>query len=337
MKIILYLILILNITFAQDNSKKFEFLFGKEYRASLGGYQFDGVDDFVSVANNANLNFGTGDFSIEWQGVWQSGVIYFANKRSGSAGYQIYLFSNQFNLYLQGASTRVLNYSLVSGASYHINISIQRSSIATIYVNGSSVGTIDVSMDAANIISTTALLAFGSNLSGTFTTGNYYLSRLYNKALSQSEVTSLYNGQRITDGLVAEYLPSNAGRIGWVETVNKLHGQTSGSPLSNNVTDRVNYQDVKTLVTGNTTLTNIVPENYFLREIRIENNTANVFTMNISGVSSGGTDIATTSVAASSTTTLQVNKSFYAQTTIYLQSSNWNSSSSSVYFVFEPL
>jgi hypothetical protein len=204
-------------------------------------------------------------------------------------------------------------------------------------------GTLQTTFTLTSVTDLTTTIAMrimgGISSSGErFMSGIFQNLLLYNKALSPSEVTSLYNGQRITDGLVAEYLPSNAGRIGWVETSgNKLHGQTSGSPLSNNVTDRVNYQDVKTLVTGNTTLTNIVPENYFLREIRIENNTANVFTMNISGVSSGGTDIATTSVAASSTTTLQVNKSFYAQTTIYLQSSNWNSSSSSVYFVFEPL
>ena len=55
-------------------------------------------------------------------------------------------------------------------------------------------------------------------------------------------------------GCVAEYLPENAGRIGWIETMNGLHGSTSGSPICLNTEQRpLVYRDVKLAIANTAT------------------------------------------------------------------------------------
>jgi len=141
-------------------------------------------------------------------------------------------------------------------------------------------------------------------------------------------------------GCVAEYLPENAGRIGWIETMNGLHGSTSGSPicLTAEQSSQV-YKDYKSTVTGNTTLTSIIPKRYILKQIIIENTTANTFTLNIGSSTSGGTDIVNGASIVSGLTTITINKTFSltADQTLYLQSSNWNSSSNNFYFIMEKI
>jgi len=140
-------------------------------------------------------------------------------------------------------------------------------------------------------------------------------------------------------GCVAEYLPENAGRLGWIETQNGLHGQTSGSPIAITPEQKsFDYHDVKTFVTGNTTLTSVIPKGYMLKTIVIENTTANAFTLNVGSSTSGGTDVVNGAViSASGLTTITINKTFSmsADQTLYLQSANWNSSSSNIYLTME--
>src|SRR5690606_377613 len=99
-------------------------------------------------------------------------------------------------------------------------------------------------------------------------------------------------------GCVAEYLPSNAGRLGWIETMNGLHGSTSGSPVSLNAEQRpVIYRDVKLSIANTaTTLTNIVPKGYRIASIRAVGSDS--LTAIKIGTSSGGEQ-----VVASTTTT----------------------------------
>ena len=105
-------------------------------------------------------------------------------------------------------------------------------------------------------------------------------------------------------GCVAEYLPENAGNLGWVESSgNQLSGQTPGSPISLNVAKRpMQYRDIKKGITNAaTTLTGLVPRGYIIKSIRLKGS-ASLTAVKI-GTSSGGEQIVA-STSASTTASL---------------------------------
>lgn len=158
-------------------------------------------------------------------------------------------------------------------------------------------------------------------------------------ASATSGTLVLDNISLIHIGCTAQY--KDFGRLGAIETMNGLHATSAGSPKALAPEQRVkNYNDVKTLVTGNTTLTSAVPKNYMLKQIVVENTTANAYTLNVGSSTSGGTDVVNgASIAASGLTTITVNKVFStsAAQTLYLQSAAWLSSSSTFFLIMEAL
>jgi len=132
-------------------------------------------------------------------------------------------------------------------------------------------------------------------------------------------------------GCVAEYLPNYAGKFGWLETQNRLHGSTSGSPVTASAGLFEHYKDVKLSVTGHTTLTNVVPKEYRLKGILFNNTTANTVVINV-GTSGGGTDVVNAQSVPAGLTFVSLAKIFSltADQTLYISSSNWNSASVNV-------
>lgn len=126
----------------------------------------------------------------------------------------------------------------------------------------------------------------------------------------------------ISLGCVAEYLPQNAGSIGWIETQNMLTGQTSGSPINVNIDQRpLIYRDVKLAIANTaTTLTGIVPKGYQIYAIR-GLGTASLTGVSI-GTSSGGTQVVNADTASTTAKILTLAGNVYnetADTTLYAQ------------------
>jgi hypothetical protein len=121
---------------------------------SYSGY-FDGTGDYLTVPANTAFDLGTGNFTIE---CW----FYYASTPPAAAGYD-YLWGlgsngvNGLGLYIQGAVPKIWNGSSILSTSgtisattwYHIAV-VKNSSTLTVYLNGTSIGSV----------------AFSSNLSG---------------------------------------------------------------------------------------------------------------------------------------------------------------------------
>ena len=130
---------------------------------------FNGSSQYLSIANNAAFNL-TGDFTIE---CW----FYYTSTPPASSGYD-YLWGlggnniNGLGLYIQGGVPKIWNGSSILSTSatilgttwYHIVV-VKNSSTLTVYLNGTSIGSV----------------AFSSNLSGGGVSG-FNIARWINAA-----------------------------------------------------------------------------------------------------------------------------------------------------------
>jgi hypothetical protein len=83
---------------------------------------------------------------------------------------------------------------------------------------------------------------------------------------------SIDNIEIIPLGCTFEIKPDGWGRLGVFDSQNGNHGTTFGNPISLTSEQRENiYRDIKTNITGNTTLTNVVPKGYKIKSLIIDN------------------------------------------------------------------
>ncbi|NPV12729.1 MAG: LamG domain-containing protein [Ignavibacteria bacterium] len=179
-----------------DSEKRIQ-LIEDNNSGDVSGYWFDGVDDYVQVADNDNLDFGTGNFSLEVY--FKTGV----NIPSGSLvlldksdyfnnGYSLFYNQTYFRFNIDDGTT----YSLIStqvpqpNKLYHL-VAVKSGNIIFLYINGILEGTLNC---PNNTISNSYPLQFNRTGTGT-ALGNHklFFARLYNRALTQSEVIELYN------------------------------------------------------------------------------------------------------------------------------------------------
>ena len=168
---------------------------------------FDGSYDHVDIADNANLDFGTNDFSIE---VWakhgtrratHGNREYLVDKGSAYA-IQLPNNSDYLEAYLNDGSGSLTitatSGSILDDKWHHIAFSYVREDKVYMYVDGILVGSGDISSHSGNIGSATAVRI------GNSTSGNPYnfegeisTVRLFQYALSAEDVRSLYNGKPV--------------------------------------------------------------------------------------------------------------------------------------------
>ena len=178
-------------------------------------FTYNGTSSTTSVANNALLEPGSGDFSLE---AWvyysaiagSSRVIVGKTDGGGSAdwGYGLRTGSNGGTYMEVGngtTSTTSPSYTVTTGQWYHIvgvYTNVASNSIE-LYVNGVSQGSNSHSF--ASVKNTTRPLFFGSFDGGaTFAQwfdGRIGITRLYNTALTSAQVLQNYNANRSTYGL----------------------------------------------------------------------------------------------------------------------------------------
>lgn len=315
----------------------------------IGGYIFDGVNDYVTIPNSANFQFGTGDFSVEWYGVVTSTVelgrmIYCLDVHSAVRGYDLYIRTGETLFARIGDGTNAVTSDAITiplNTPLHIVVTYDRDANMTIYINAISSHTKAIT-SVTGAVNPAVAMEFGRNAASIYAKEKTYLIRLYNKVLSAVEIASIYNNGRpdlyklpysdtaanqtsltsgtltigkryrlkdfiagddftnvgaasnadgvefiatgitpttwtnssevIPIGCVAEYLPHNAGSLGWIESSgNQLSGSTSGSPICLTKESRPpHYRDIRKTIAANTntTLTGIVPRGYKIVSIR---------------------------------------------------------------------
>lgn len=173
------------------------------YGEPVGGYLFDGTNDYVIVTDNANLDFGTKDFSLSMlillSDYTPSAEKILLEKHASNLGYKL-LLTTDGKLKLQfgnGSDFTTYSYttdalSLTDGTLYHIAISATRSSNALFYVNGVLRKTVDISGSVSQTLDNTGALNIMGN--GTaYHNGLVFLIRAFNRVITQTEIIKLYN------------------------------------------------------------------------------------------------------------------------------------------------
>ncbi len=168
-----------------------------------GAVLFNGISspppDYVKIPHHADLNFGTGDFSID---AWilnkggASGVETIVSKLSGS-GYRFFLDSGQLGLKLvttSGSSSSYLTPISLDGNWHHVAVTVDRSnSIGTWYIDGVSTGP-TFSPISGNLDNTFPLsIAASAGPLTDFFIGVIDELELFNRVLSPDEVQAIFN------------------------------------------------------------------------------------------------------------------------------------------------
>jgi hypothetical protein len=189
--------------------------------ANNGSVFLDGVDDYVNIGNQANLQMGTGDFTVcLWIKMNNPPIsslnilIWSKNAPAAAAGYGIGFFygGGNSNKLLWGTANGSTAVEILSqnafpellGAWGHIVMVRQNGSTnnGCFYINNqyqsiaSSATMINVNTNTDMVIGNTSD-RYGSY----WTKGNYAIAQIYNRALSASEVSQNYNAQKSRFGL----------------------------------------------------------------------------------------------------------------------------------------
>lgn len=317
-KIILFLIMVIGL-----NAQGVFDLLGtaqriKALNVNPSYVSFDGVDDYYSVADNDNLDFGTGDFSvvIRIKTAQTSNATIMRGNTSGNSRIVVEMISNKivFRTLAVSSDFYLTSNTSINDGEWH-TITLTRSattSEAFVYVDGQPDNSTS-GITVGDVIHTGILYIGQSGSGGTYFDGEIGQVKLYNRALSASEISNttdggLYNyghpelatsDTSITNYLVGWWDADNATSYSWIDKSGlNNHKQASGSPL---VTRNKNINTIKQFkgsiaANTNTTLTSIIPKGYRIVAIRAQSGSA-LAAIKI-GSSSGGEQ-----VVASTTTT----------------------------------
>lgn len=201
-------------------------------------YEFDGVDDYASIADDNSLDFGTGDFSIEWYGnLYDSPATatYIFAKYASSVGYYWEQQPNSNHIYTvirgSGEANYIAQYRDIFTDGELCHFVWTRGTTQKLYKNGvlqtpyATSGSIN-----SNTITNTGSLYLGS-LTGSadFNESKSRRIRQYTSELTQTEVTTLKNGGTVT-GAVLDLQPKNITAPTWIDTSgNGNDGTVSGA------------------------------------------------------------------------------------------------------------
>lgn len=183
----------------------------------VGAFEFDGIDDYVEIADDDALDFGVGDFSVD---MWvktddDSGVKVLLDKRSEPAtgdvqGYSAYIIGgvlgfqladgNGTSLCSTAPTSSCTNFDsstfIADGEWHFIAVTVDRDSTTGLkfYVDGALVASADATL-RANSLDNGHPLRIGSRSSteAGLLQGSIDEIELFNRILTDEEVLALYN------------------------------------------------------------------------------------------------------------------------------------------------
>lgn len=177
------------------NGNNFSLVNGPTFNsANLGSIVFDGVDDY-----SINANFKYSPFTYD---------IYF----KGGSGYISRLFGYGWGLYVNSpgqlavwvdtnTSHRSTTTNIAYDSSLITNITIVFANSAfSLYKNGTFLQT--VATPGSSVYSTTTQFTIGADtIASSLFTGNIYLAKMYNRALTSAEITQNFTSTKTRYGL----------------------------------------------------------------------------------------------------------------------------------------
>ncbi len=164
---------------------------------------FNGSSGKVDVGNKSQLSFGTGNFSIAtWVKPNGSNLSYSAIVSKYSVGFGYFITLNGFipRIFLNDSVPAAGNYlwsdcgttGLVNNKWSQFVVTFQRNGNAVCYINGVSTGVLDISTENGNLDNTEHFVIGEELPDTTYFKGGIDDVRVYNRVLSQAEVTELY-------------------------------------------------------------------------------------------------------------------------------------------------
>ena len=139
---------------------------------------FDGSGDYLTVPASTALDFGTGDFTVEWWQYWNGtqssyGTLYNNNYSSApNLTIQTNANVNQYIVYMNGTSTTITESSAASANQWYHYAVVRNGTTVTIYRNGVSTGSTTYSGNVGSSVTT----YIGTGGPGPFTITASYLS-----------------------------------------------------------------------------------------------------------------------------------------------------------------
>jgi hypothetical protein len=165
---------------------------------STHSYSFDGTNNYISIPDSADFDFGTGDWSTSfWIKTSQinSYPTIISRKHTGTANeWAIFLEAGKIFYYSKiGATTTsdTISNSVVNNNVWNFVTITQESSVVKCYINGVLDKTSSVSF-TNNIVSSQEIWIGWDNANAKF---NGYIDEpsIFNKALSLTEIQEIYN------------------------------------------------------------------------------------------------------------------------------------------------
>lgn len=207
---------------------------GVHYATSTMGSagQFNGTNDYVSCGTSTNLDFGAGtNFTISfWTKFANSGNYQnFVSKGSGSVsnsgdhtvgfviGYNV--VAHQFGSFVaDGTNISTLTIAYTPDSLWHhIAVVYSRAGSQTMYLDGKPIGSI--AMSSIGSVTSPAAFNIGKNNGGPdFLNGLIDEVRVYNRALSASEIYNIYNANIFYRDFYLTSVNRDSGGFGYINS-----------------------------------------------------------------------------------------------------------------------
>ena len=226
-------------------------------QAPKGGAILNGTTQYYSHPDNANLNFGTGDFSIEWYGYLSTSSSYalMVSKIKDTtpfSGFQLRKTSdNEISLryfVVGGTNENDFKTGAITSGYYHIIATVSSSgTLNNIYINSIDkvFATVVNTYDGTSLSNSGDIGLGAGSINGTygsFLNGIHIFQKLHNHALTQQEVTERWNnGQphlfvepyETRDASQTDLLSGWDFTSGWTENAGTIINATSFSTAGN--------------------------------------------------------------------------------------------------------
>lgn len=223
-------------------------------------FYFDGVDDYIEVPDNDNLSITTtGEITISaWirivdydmpNGTYSSDgnyVMYLGKGENGAYEYGFRMYNKSgsqtarpqrisFYVFNDVGGTGVGSFNqapILPGEWVHVVGSVDATS--TYFYKNGVLKDSDVYTASVTPVNTTTPFRMGSIAIDTLSDPYYFKGfirdvRVWNRKLTDGEVTSLYAGTDVTSGLVAKWLLNEKGGSTVIDSVSGLNGTAYGA------------------------------------------------------------------------------------------------------------
>ena len=163
-------------------------------------FSFDGSNDYVSIPTTLSVNASAFSFEVVFRITTgaDGNTLLSLNYTAPNAGYLVRQTTGNYLIIYSdnGTETSISSTAALSNnTTYHIVV-VQSSNSCSIYINGILDKTASLSNPVLTISNENFLGRRGAPAYGAQLTGNIYLSKLYNRVLSASEVLQNFNSVR---------------------------------------------------------------------------------------------------------------------------------------------